>query len=88
MVPEKKHFILSGYNGADEDEIMDKVINEYAETTKDSYGNKLSQKVLSKKNARRAGEVALEATHKLTAEKVPNWINSHFDSTWNHFDQN
>ena len=39
--PEKKHFIMSGYNGADEDEIMDKIINEYSEVAKDSYGNKL-----------------------------------------------
>lgn len=41
VLPEKKHHIISGYNGADEDEIMDKIINEYAELAKDSYGNKL-----------------------------------------------
>jgi len=34
--------MMSGYNGADEDEIVDKVINEFAVFTKDSYGNKLS----------------------------------------------
>lgn len=44
--------------------------------------------MLNKQNARRAGEVALEATHKLPYDKVPNWINLHFEDAWNHFDQN
>ena len=47
--PYKKDFIISGYNGADEDEIMDKAINEYAVPALDAYQNKTSQKVLNKK---------------------------------------
>ena len=88
VLPEKKHHIISGYNGGDEDEILDQVINEFAEVSKDSYGNKTGQKVLSKKNARRSAEVALEAAHKLTAAQVPDWVNKHFETSWNHFDQN
>ena len=79
---------MSGYNGADEDEIVDKVINEFAVFTKDSYGNKLSQKVLWKKDAMRTGEVALEAAHKLTAAQVPTWMAAHFEEAYNYFDQN
>ena len=41
-LPTKAAFIKSGYNGADEDEIMDKVINNYATPELDAYGNKTS----------------------------------------------
>ena len=85
---EKKHFILSGYNGADEDEIMDKVINEYSTFALDSTLNKTSQKLLSKEKARRAGEVILEAAHKLKEDQVPAWMDAHFEDSWKAFDQN
>jgi len=64
-LPEKKNVIMSGYNGADEDEIMDKVINSYSTPELDSSKNKTSQKVLTKAKAKRAAEVILEAAHKL-----------------------
>ena len=42
--------------------------------------------MLSKKGARRAAEVLLEACHKLPFEKVPAWISKNFDSSWNYYD--
>ena len=43
--------------------------------------------MLSKKKGRRVGEVALEATHKLTHAQVPAWMKAHFNEAWNYFDQ-
>ena len=40
--PTEKDFIPSGYNGGDEDEIMEQVINEYAAPALDAYQNKTS----------------------------------------------
>jgi hypothetical protein len=57
---------MSGYNGADEDDIMEKVIKKLAVQGRDSTNNKTSQLFLSKDKARRAGEIILEATHKLS----------------------
>jgi len=51
-----------------EEEIMDKVFNSYSEFARDSTNNKTSQKLISMKAAKRAAEVILEATHKLTKE--------------------
>ena len=67
---------------------MDKVINSYADYARDSSNMKTSQKVLSKKMGRRAAEVILEATHKLTKDKVPDYISKNFEDAWNYFDQN
>lgn len=38
-LPTKDDVKISGYNGADEDEIMDKVIKEYSDHAKDSTLN-------------------------------------------------
>lgn len=40
---------ISGYNGADEYEIMDKVIKAYSQNAVDIYGNTNKQLMLSKK---------------------------------------
>ena len=87
-LPTKADFRVSGYNGADEDEIMDKVIKEYSVNARDSTNNKTGQKMLSKEKARRAAEVILEATHKLKENDVEPWVQKNFENSWNHFDQN
>tara|TARA_B110001450_G_C17369331_1_gene378983 strand:- start:164 stop:475 length:312 start_codon:yes stop_codon:yes gene_type:complete len=79
---------MSGYNGADEDEIMDKVFNELAVAELDSYNNKTQQKVLTKKNSRRASEILLEACHKLKQEEVPAYVEKNFEEAWKSYDQN
>ena len=43
---------------------------------------------LSKQKARRAGEIILEAAHKLTQEEVPAWMDKNFEESWSHYDQN
>jgi len=40
---------VSGYNGGDEYEIMDKVIKSYSDKAIDVYGNENKQLLLSKK---------------------------------------
>lgn len=79
---------LSGYNGAEEDEIMDKVIKKFSNFSLDSAGQKTRQLMLARKAARRVSEIILEATHKLKHDEVPEWIESNFEDAWNHFDQN
>lgn len=65
---------LSGYHGGDEDDIMEKIIKEYSVNALDSTMSKTEQLMLSKKGARRAAEVALEACHKLTEAEVPAYV--------------
>jgi len=55
----------------DEDEIIDKVLKKYTVPALDTTGNKTTQKMLAKKAGRRAAEVVLESTHKLTHAQVP-----------------
>ena len=86
--PTKDSVKISGYNGADEDDIMDKVIKKLAVVGRDSTNNKTGQLFLSKDKARRAGEIILEATHKLKQEEVPAWMDKYFEDTWTHYDQN
>ena len=77
---------ISGFNGSDELEIIEKVIKEYSDYALDSTNNKTNQLMLSKKGARRASEVLLEACHKLPFKDVHNWIVKNFDSAWNYYD--
>ena len=86
--PTKADMHMSGFHGGDEDEILEKVIKTYSTEGRDPYNNKNSQLMLSKSGARRAGEVALEACHKLKATQVPEYINQNFEAAWDHFDQN
>ena len=79
---------LSGFNGADEDDIIDKVVKKLAVQGRDSTNNKTSQLFLAKDKARRAGEVILEAAHKLKLEEVPAWMDKYFEDTWKNYDQN
>lgn len=79
---------LSGFHGAEEDEIMEKIIKAYSDTAKDPYQQKTDQMMLSRKSARRAAEVALEACHKLSQAEVPAFIEKNFEAAWDYFDQN
>ena len=79
---------LSGYNGADEDEIMDNIFSRYSKEGRTPSGHKTGQKLLMKDEAKLAAGTILEAAHKLKPSEVPGWLDSHFEESWNHFDQN
>jgi hypothetical protein len=79
---------LSGYNGADEDEIMDNVFSRYSKEGRTPSGHKTGQKLLMKDDAKLAAGTILEAAHKLKPAEVPGWLDTNFEKSWNHFDQN
>lgn len=56
---------LRDFNGADEDEIMDRVFSKYSVEGTDHNGVKNGQRILMKQTAPKAAGVILEATHKL-----------------------
>lgn len=76
------------FNGADEDEIMDKVFSKYSVEGKDHNGVKNGQKILMKQTAPKAAGVILEATHKLKGAQVPGYMKANFEKAWNRFDIN
>ena len=80
--------IINDFNGADEDEIMDKVFSKYSIEGKDHNGVKNGQKILMKETAPKAAGVILEATHKLKGSQVPGYIKANFEKTWERFDIN
>ena len=86
--PTKDDMHLSGFNGGDEDEILEKIIKNFSTQGRDTTNNKTTQLMLSKANGKRAGEVALEACHKLKVAQVPQYIAQNFEAAWAHFDQN
>ncbi len=79
---------LRDFNGADEDEIMDKVFSKYSTEAKDHNGVGNGQMILMKKTAPKAAGVILEATHKLKGKQVPGYIKANFEKTWERFDIN
>ena len=76
------------FNGADEDEIMDKVFSKYSIEGTDHNGVKNGQKILMKQTAPKAAGVILEATHKLKGNQVPGYMKANFEKAWNKFDIN
>ena len=62
---------ISGYNGADEDEIMDNVFSRYSREGLTPSGHKTGQKLLMKDDAKIAAGTILEAAHKLQPYQVP-----------------
>jgi hypothetical protein len=76
------------FNGADEDEIMDKVFSKYSIEGKDHTGVKNGQKILMKSTAPKAAGVILEATHKLKGAQVPGYMKANFEKAWSRFDIN
>merc|ERR1719331_2462572 len=79
---------IRDFNGADEDEIMDKVFSKYSTEGKDHNGVKNGIKILLKSTAPKAAGVILEATHKLRGTQVPGYIKANFDKAWDKFDIN
>jgi len=79
---------ISGYNGADEDEIMDSVFSRFSKEGRTPSGHKTGQKLLMKDDAKLAAGTVLEAAHKLKPESVPDFLAKNFENTWSHFDQN
>jgi hypothetical protein len=79
---------ISGYNGADEDEIMDNVYGRYSREGQTPSGHKTGQKLLMKDDAKLACGTVLEAAHKLQPQQVPAFLAKNFETAWNHFDQN
>ena len=79
---------ISGYNGADEDEIMDNIYGRYSKEGRTPSGHKTGQKLLMKDDAKLAAGTVLEAAHKLSPAQVPAYLAKNFESSWNHFDQN
>lgn len=79
---------LEDFNGADEDEIMDKVFSKYSTEGKDHNGVKNGVKILMKATAPKACGVILEATHKLAGKQVPGYMKANFEKAWEKFDIN
>jgi len=79
---------IQDFNGADEDEIMDKVFTKYSTEGKDHNGVSNGIRILMKKNGPKAASVILEATHKLKSTQVPGYIKANFDKAWENFDIN
>ena len=79
---------ISDFNGADEDEIMDKVFSKYSQEGKDHNGVKNGVKILMKGTAPKACGVILEATHKLKGNQVPGYMKANFEKAWEKFDIN
>ena len=79
---------ISGYNGADEDEIMDNIFSKYSKEGLTPSGHKTGQKLLMKDDAKIAAGTVLEAAHKLSPHEVPGYLDANFENSWSHFDQN
>ena len=83
-----QHSALKDFNGADEDEIMDKVFSKYSVEGTDHNGVKNGVKILMKQTAPKAAGVILEATHKLKGAQVPGYMKANFEKAWEKFDIN
>ena len=83
-----QHSALKDFNGADEDEIMDKVFSKYSVEGTDHNGVKNGVKILIKQTAPKAAGVILEATHKLKGAQVPGYMKAQFEKAWEKFDIN
>ena len=79
---------ISGYNGADEDEIMDNIYSKFSKEGQTPSGHKTGQKLLMKDDAKIAAGTVLEAAHKLAPKDVPAFLDSNFEKAWAHYDQN
>ena len=83
-----KDMHVSGYNGADEDEIMDNIYSRFSQEGRTPSGHKTGQKLLMKDDAKIASGTVLESAHKLQPTEVPAYLEANFENAWNHFDQN
>ena len=79
---------IHDFNGADEDEIMDKVFSKYSQEGKDHNGVKNGIKILMKGTAPKTCGVTLEATYKLNGNQVTGYMKTNFEKAWEKFDIN
>merc|ERR1711981_1076253 len=62
---------ISGFNGADEDEIMDNIFSKFSKEGVTPSGHKTGQKLLMKDEGKLAAGMILESAHKLQPSEVP-----------------
>ena len=65
---------VSGYNGADEDEIMDNIYSRFSKEGRTPSGHKTGQKLLMKDEAKLAAGTVLESAHKLKPAEVSGYL--------------
>ena len=73
-----KNMHISGYNGADEDEIQDNIYSRFSKEGITPSGHKTGQKLLMKDDAKIAAGTVLEAAHFLKPSDVPSFLEAHF----------
>ena len=78
---------MEQYTGADNDEFMHEIIEDYATTGNKTLANPTGVR-LTKWNGERATRRFIETALKLNNEQVEQWMKTYFEVAWNRYDVN
>jgi hypothetical protein len=74
--------ISQAFNGADEEEIMEKIFGNYAKESYNAAGQPSGEKVLFKEEGQKAGKEIIETLKGLKGSKLTKYMKEHFDEAW------
>ena len=80
--------ISQAFNGADEEEVMEKIFGNYAKESYNAAGQPSGEKVLFKEDAEKAGKEIIETTKGVKGSKLTSYMKQHFDEAWKQYDMN
>ena len=74
--------IAQAFNGADEEEVMDKIFGNYAKESYNAAGQPSGEKVLFKEDGEKAGKEIIETIKGVKGVKLSSYMKAHFDEAW------
>ena len=76
------------FNGADEDEVIEKIFGGYAKESYNAAGQPSGEKVLFKEDAMKGGKEIIETLKSVKGSKLNKYIKEHFEEAWSAYDVN
>ena len=74
--------VAQAFNGADEEEVMEKIFGNYAKESYNAAGQPSGEKVLFKEDGEKAGKEIIETLKGVKGAKLKTYMKAHFDESW------
>ena len=80
--------VPTSFNGADEEDVIDRIYSTYAIEAKNAVGESTGEKVVFKEEAQKAGKEIIETLRGIKGPQLAEYMKDHFEEIWANYDVN
>ena len=78
----------TSFNGADEEDVIDRIFLSHAVEAKNAVGETTGEKVVFKEDAQKAGKEIIETLKGIKGPQLAEYMKDHFEEIWANYDVN